>query len=82
MRWRQEVETKLELLLTAVAEALVLTREQVSAADTFLDLGGDSLAALYVCETLEGKGFTLEAIDLFGDDELERVAIGIKPSAG
>lgn len=76
------MDVKVELLLAAVAEALVLTREQVSAADTFLDLGGDSLAALYVCEDLGGKGFALEAIDLFNDDNLGLVAVGIRPSAG
>ena len=74
------MNVKVELLLAAVAEALVLTREQVSVADTFLGLGGDSLAALYVCEDLSAKGFVLEAIDLFNDDSLERVALGILPS--
>lgn len=69
---------KLELLLVAVAEALVLTREQVSDQDTFADLGGDSLAALYVCEDLSGKGYALEAIDLFNDESLARVALGIR----
>ena len=75
------MDTRVEMLLAAVAEALVLTRDQVSAADTFLGLGGDSLAALYVCEDLSAKGFTLEAIDLFNDDDLERVAIGIRATA-
>lgn len=69
---------KVELLLAAVAEALVLRREQVSGNDTFADLGGDSLAALYVCEDLSGKGYALEAIDLFNDDTLARVALGIR----
>jgi hypothetical protein len=75
------MDVKVELLLAAVAEALVLTRDQVSAADTFLDLGGDSLAALYVCEDLSGKGLALNAIDLFNGDNLEHVAIGIRPLA-
>jgi hypothetical protein len=69
-----EHQAKVNLLCEAVANSLALTPESVSADDTFMSLGGDSLAALYVVEAMTEKGFALDPIALLNDDKIGSVA--------
>lgn len=72
------VNSQVGTLKLAVAKALNLNISEVSDADTFYELGGDSLAALYVIEDLVEKNLELDPIDLSDDLPLSRVALGIK----
>jgi hypothetical protein len=65
-------------LLNAVARALALDPAAVSVQDSFLDLGGDSLAALYISEELALSGYQIDPISLFENESLHHVALGMR----
>ena len=59
-------------LLDVVAETLEIDPPDGSA--NFLDLGGDSLSAIVVAETLREEGTNLSVDDLFSAFTLEQIA--------
>jgi hypothetical protein len=67
-----------ELLVTAVSGALNLEAGTVKESDTFLELGGDSLAALYVSEELASRGYELDPMILFEDGSLRQAALSMR----
>lgn len=59
-------------LLEVVAETLDIDVQDASA--NFLALGGDSLSAIIVTETLQDEGISLKVEDLFSALPLDHVA--------
>jgi len=59
-------------LLEVVAETLEIDVQNASA--NFLALGGDSLSAIIVAETLQDEGISLKVEDLFSALPLDHVA--------
>ena len=62
----------LSRLLDVVGETLEI--EPPSASANFLDLGGDSLSAIIVAETLRDDGISIAVDDLYSALSLDRVA--------
>ncbi|MDT0543951.1 MULTISPECIES: phosphopantetheine-binding protein [Streptomyces] len=68
----------LERLLEVISDTLEMDVQD--GAVSFLGLGGDSLAAIIVAETLREEGLIVEIGDLFSDVPLERVAAALQAS--
>lgn len=71
-------EWKLILLKRSVALALSLKEGDISDEDSFVGLGGDSLAAIYVVEELQTSGLDLNPVDLFEESPFRIIALGIR----
>ncbi|MDX3234053.1 phosphopantetheine-binding protein [Streptomyces sp. ME19-01-6] len=66
----------LERLLEVISDTLEMEVKDGSV--SFLGLGGDSLAAIIVAETLREEGLIVEIGDIFSDMPLERVATALQ----
>ena len=66
---------KEEMLRRAWGTALMIVAEEISVADDFLSLGGDSLAAMKVVATARLEGFALSVSDVFQHPKLCEAAL-------
>lgn len=66
---------KEEMLRRAWGAALKIAAKEISAADNFLSLGGDSLAAMKVVATARLEGFSLLVNDIFQHPKLSEAAL-------
>ena len=72
---------KLHHLRFAIADALLLNEKDVTETDSFLGLGGDSLAAIYVIEELERLGLAIDPPELLKDQSLRSLSERLTPLA-
>ncbi|KAL7934405.1 hypothetical protein V8C35DRAFT_327290 [Trichoderma chlorosporum] len=72
-------ETDMEMLLQRVwAEILNITMDSIGLDDSFLALGGDSIAAIHLSNTAREEGILLTAKNIFDDPRLIAVAATAK----
>jgi aryl carrier-like protein len=74
----ETMNENLAKLIDAVAQSMALDVTLISESDSYLDLGGDSLGALYVVEDLEAQGLILDVVELLEQVSLSKIALAIR----